>query len=127
MAGRSPVPTALKILRGNPGKRPLNKNEPQGQAEVPNHPPKWMSSVEKACWRRIKTIAPAGVITGSDMPAVEALACLMAELQESPRDFPNARWPQYRALLGQFGMVPGERSRLSVPAQEDTDDPWSNL
>ena len=26
--GRKPKPTALKILEGNPGKRPLNENEP---------------------------------------------------------------------------------------------------
>jgi len=29
MAGRKPKPTALKIIEGNPGKRPLNKNEPK--------------------------------------------------------------------------------------------------
>ena len=26
--GRKPKPTALKILEGNPGKRPINENEP---------------------------------------------------------------------------------------------------
>ena len=26
--GRKPKPTALKVLEGNPGKRPLNENEP---------------------------------------------------------------------------------------------------
>ena len=28
-SGRRPQPTALKVLRGNPGKRPLNVDEPQ--------------------------------------------------------------------------------------------------
>jgi P27 family predicted phage terminase small subunit len=28
MKGRKPTPTALKILRGNPGQRPLNRDEP---------------------------------------------------------------------------------------------------
>jgi len=32
MRGRKPIPTALKIIRGNPGKRRLNEAEPQ-------HPP----------------------------------------------------------------------------------------
>lgn len=26
--GRKPKPTALKLLEGNPGKRPINANEP---------------------------------------------------------------------------------------------------
>ena len=26
--GRKPKPTALQVLEGNPGKRPLNENEP---------------------------------------------------------------------------------------------------
>lgn len=29
MAGRPPKPTALKLLQGNPGKRPLNDREPK--------------------------------------------------------------------------------------------------
>lgn len=32
MRGRKPVPTALKILRGNPGQRPLNLAEPKPPA-----------------------------------------------------------------------------------------------
>ncbi len=27
--GRKPIPTKLKILHGNPGKRPLNDKEPE--------------------------------------------------------------------------------------------------
>ncbi|HZK10243.1 MAG TPA: phage terminase small subunit P27 family, partial [Clostridia bacterium] len=33
--GRKPKPTALKVLEGNPGKRPLNKNEPQPERKAP--------------------------------------------------------------------------------------------
>jgi hypothetical protein len=28
MRGRKPVPSHLKVIRGNPGKRTLNQNEP---------------------------------------------------------------------------------------------------
>jgi len=52
---------------------------------------------------------------------------LMAEFTEAPRDFPGPKLSQYRALLGQLGMMPGDRSRLSVPAQEDANDPWADL
>jgi phage terminase small subunit len=37
MKGRRPLPTNWKVLRGNHGKRPLNRNEPQ--PEIPDKPP----------------------------------------------------------------------------------------
>ena len=39
MRGRRPVPTCMKLLTGNPGKRPLNANEPQPKPEIPECPP----------------------------------------------------------------------------------------
>ena len=39
MRGRRPKPTRLKLLTGNPGKRPLNDDEPQPQAAIPECPP----------------------------------------------------------------------------------------
>ena len=38
MPGPAPQPTALKILRGNPGRRPLNKREPQPELRPPECP-----------------------------------------------------------------------------------------
>ena len=38
MAGRKPKPTRLKIIQGNPGKRPLNKNEPQPERRLMRAP-----------------------------------------------------------------------------------------
>ena len=36
--GRKPKPTALKVLEGNPGKRPLNENEPKPERKAPECP-----------------------------------------------------------------------------------------
>ena len=38
MGGRRPLPTEVKKVRGNPGKRPLNENEPEAQAGEPKMP-----------------------------------------------------------------------------------------
>ena len=38
MRGRRPNPTRLKLLTGNPGKRPLNPDEPKPQIAVPECP-----------------------------------------------------------------------------------------
>jgi len=52
MAGREPKPTELKRLEGNPGKRPLNRNEPQPEVERPTCP-SHLSNTARTEWRRI--------------------------------------------------------------------------
>jgi len=39
MKGRKPKPTKLKVLEGNPGKRPLPKNEFKPDPTIPEKPP----------------------------------------------------------------------------------------
>ena len=36
--GRKPLPTALKVLRGNPGKRPLNENSRSPRCDCRTRP-----------------------------------------------------------------------------------------
>jgi phage terminase small subunit len=50
--GRPPKPTALKVLEGNPGKRPLNQNEPKPEKKAPNCP-SWLLPDAKKEWRRL--------------------------------------------------------------------------
>lgn len=47
-----PTPTALKILAGNPGKRPLNKREPKPPPGAPD-PPEGMSEAERSVWDQL--------------------------------------------------------------------------
>lgn len=55
--GPAPKPTALKIKQGNPGKRPLNSNEPNPRAVTNTNPPKGLllSAEAKSIW---KDLAP---------------------------------------------------------------------
>lgn len=39
IASVPPTPTALKLIRGNPGKRPLNHDEPKPKVSLPPPPP----------------------------------------------------------------------------------------
>ena len=67
--GRPPKPTAIKELEGNPGKRPLNKNEPKPKAKAPKCPP-WLESDAKKEWRRLsKELEAMGLLTQVDMAA----------------------------------------------------------
>lgn len=66
MRGRKPQPSAMKICRGNPGKRPLNPDEPQpevGDVE----PPDWLSAKARDIWNlRAPELMALGVLTGID-------------------------------------------------------------
>ena len=54
MPGPRPTPTYLKLLRGNPGRRPINKNEPKPEipAKQPS-PPAWLSDYAIEEWKRV--------------------------------------------------------------------------
>jgi len=50
--GRLPKPTNLKLLQGNPGKRPLNEREPKASDGVPK-PPDCLSDEALKEWKRL--------------------------------------------------------------------------
>ena len=61
--GRKPKPTAIKELEGNPGKRPLNKNEPKPEKTAPKCPT-WLDKEAKKEWRRMsKSLEAIGILT----------------------------------------------------------------
>jgi len=72
MRGRKPKPTHLKVLAGNPGKRPLNENEPKPRPIAPKCP-SWLDREAKKEWKRV---APAlerlGLLTEVDGAALAA-------------------------------------------------------
>lgn len=71
-AGRKPQPTALKLLRGNPGQRPINDAEPQFTVRLPT-PPTQLSESAKSIWRREgRRLVQAGVFTVADAAAFAA-------------------------------------------------------
>ena len=52
MRGRKPTPTALKLLKGNPGHRPPPPDEPKPPPDIPRCP-RSLNKEAKAEWRRI--------------------------------------------------------------------------
>ena len=67
--GRKPKPTALKVLEGNPGHRPLNKKEPMLKGRLPRCPD-WLEDDAKKEWKRLgKVLAEMGMLTNLDMMA----------------------------------------------------------
>ena len=81
--GRKPKPTALKLLSGNAGKRPLNTAEPTPDPGLPK-PPSWLSPRARRVWREIGPILQdMRVMTVADGTALSLLADAMAEYTEA--------------------------------------------
>jgi P27 family predicted phage terminase small subunit len=79
MAGRRPVPTKLKVLTGNPGKRPINRNEPEPKRGIPRMP-EWLCGFPFAVeeWEREATILDGmGILTVAE-EGVLAMRCYIA-------------------------------------------------
>jgi P27 family predicted phage terminase small subunit len=84
--GRKPKPTALKLLQGNPGKRPINRNEPQPRAKAPGCPT-WLPAEGKAEWRRVvPELDRIGMLTKVDRAALAAYCAAWALLVRATRD-----------------------------------------
>ena len=133
-AGRKPKPSAIKILEGNPGKRPLNEYEPKPLKKAPPCP-KWLEPEAKKEWRRLaKTLEAMGVLTDADMAAFAGYCQAYARWKEAeeritdrglvirtPSGYPQqvpyiSIAQQYLKLMQQFaeqfGLTPAARSRI---------------
>ena len=146
MAGRKPLPTALKILRGNPGKRPLNRGEAKPAPDTGNVS-RWLDAEAKAEWRRVVTeLRRMGLLTIVDRAALEAYCQTYARwrwAEEAIRaeghvyftetgfwkDRPEVGIAErslklMKAFMVEFGMTPSSRSRISVPLPDEAEDPF---
>jgi phage terminase small subunit len=111
--GRPPKPTALKILQGNPGKRPLPKDEPTPPAGEVVRPR--MDRRSAAVWDRYAPMVQAmGLLTPVDVPAFAILCALIAESLHKPHEMQSGRISRMETLFGQFGMTPSARARLGT-------------
>ena len=144
-AGRKPIPTALKILRGNPGKRPLNADEPKPPLGVGAPSPRLTGEALAEWHRRVVELDAVGILTQIDAPAFEAYCRAWgryveaeAEIKKTspvakaPSGYPmvnpylqiaNRALDQCRAFWTEFGMMPCARVRLHVRRATPTTGP----
>lgn len=61
MRGRKTKPTHLKVVAGNPGRRPLNTREPKPRGKLVD-PPAWMNTDQREAWQYAIDHAPAGLL-----------------------------------------------------------------
>ena len=147
MRGRKPKPTHLKLAEGNPGKRPINANEPKPRPVTPDCPD-WLTDEAKAEWGRlVPELKTLGLLTIVDRGAlaaccqaygrmVQAEKYLEAHVdsglefqtesgyrQQLPQVSMAQRYAQqYKGFLALFGLSPSDRARLTVDDGKDEDE-----
>lgn len=134
--GPAPKPTALKVLQGNPGKRPLNKAEPKPAVGV-GQPPQFLDECAVEFWHtHAPVLEKLGVLTVADAPAWTLLCQAWSEwrkahdeMQEKPAIFvaksgytqvsgyvslERQRKADFKQLAAKFGLTPSDRSGVQV-------------
>jgi len=142
MRGRKPQPTALKLLRGNPGKRPTNPAEPKHGALDAEVPADLTEPEAAAEWRRVAsmliergqvTTVDRAVLTGycvkyAQWIALEREAAKHPFIIKAPSGYPipnpalgmaNKAFALMLKAAAELGITPSARSRVTVQLE-----PW---
>lgn len=137
-------PTALKILDGNPGNRPLPQGEPQPALGAPACPG-WLSKEAREEWKRVvPELVRLNLLTLIDRAALAAYCEAYAQWELASKDvltegltvpslhsvvtnpkvrIADAAAKRMRAFLIEFGLTPASRARISVqPEQKELDE-----
>lgn len=142
MRGRKPTPAALKLVSGNPGRRPVEKTVQPAVAPPPC--PDHLTADARLEWQRtLPELLDLHLLSAIDMAAL-AMYCQsyarwvhaerkISELEaqaeagyviESPNGFPvqspwlaiaNSAMEKCKSFLVEFGMTPSARSRIGQP------------
>ena len=151
--GRKPKPTALKLLEGNPGKRPINEHEPvppKGTVKCPT----WLEPEAKKEWKRLApSLEAMGVLTQADLTAFAGYCQAYARWKEAEefisqhgsifqtpsgyvQQVPQVSIAQQnlkimQSICSEFGLTPATRARIIANGggkdDASSDDPMESL
>jgi len=148
MRGARPKPTKLKVIEGNPGKRPLPEDEPMpDKAKRMPTAPAHLDKLAKREWVRTgKQLFDLGLLTKLDLPAFEqyceAYATWKKAIEAVQVDnillksatggmymnpalhVASQAAKQMKVLLVEFGMTPAARTKLTVEPKKKKEDLW---
>lgn len=139
MKGRKPIPTELKLLRGNPGRRPLPMDEPlvpEGEIVCPEY----VTGIARDIFDYyVPILAGMNVLTIADVRMLAALAVTEAEFVICTKDIDEnggrlevfntegSKWvsnpsvvqrsdagKRMKALQVEFGLSPSSRTRVKA-------------
>lgn len=152
MAGRKPLPTAVKKIKGTLQKCRTNADEPQPRGQL-GDPPDYMSDAAKDAWAYAICHAPAGLLSALDGAVLERWAnCAgmyreaLAKINRSGVSAMLLKTPsgilrrsplmdvirdlalEMKGYESDMGFTPAARSRVSVqPDAANRKDPWDDI
>lgn len=141
LRGPAPRPTALRILEGNPSKRPINKAEPKPRLKIPGCP-SHLDDLAKTEWKRlVRIISHMKLLTEADYMALGNLCMAYSRMVKAERKLAEAGllyktqsgYVQQSPLLSiinssvetisklckEFGLTPSSRSRIQLMSSEN--------
>lgn len=142
-SGRKATPTALKKLKGNPGKRALNEKEPQPDVSIPDCPDHLTGEAVKEWDRITKELHALGIIANVDRAALAAYCMAWLDfvyasrmVDEEGEVITSEKGGKYMnpwvgiktsamdrlvRIGAEFGLTPASRTKLKVetPSEED--------
>ena len=140
MPSPKPKPTALKLLAGNPGRRPLNQREPQFESGIPDKPA-WFGPYASEEWdRTVGHLNGQRVFTKNDLGIIVSLCVAYEQFRETHAHITRlgrsytvtdvsgnthhkprpecmrfeAAQREYRTLLAEIGFSPSSRSKVKT-------------
>ena len=142
--GPAPIPTELKLLRGNPGKQKIDPNEvkpPSDNVLCPD----WIKGKAREQWDRLApALSTAGMLTNLDVDMFAMLCQAIADFAQYNDAIKEGKLPIYKQgdqiiphplismrrrtladvlkLGARFGMTPSDRVGLNVKLLEDEDE-----
>lgn len=152
--GRKPTPTKLRVVRGNPSKRPIEENEVDAAPiERDVEPPVQLIKAAREKWDRItKNLEAVGLLTVMDMDVLARYCEMLVEYEKAAKYVRNngttaerlnqygsyeVTAPQFNTMVRlngellkietQFGFTPSARSGLIGPLKDETKDQWENF
>jgi hypothetical protein len=127
--GPAPKPTELRILEGNPSRRPLPTNEPQYPSGLPTKPKRMSPGAKRALWhlcedealieeaydgiwKMVRALKKKAKIEGKELPAGAVMA--MLSMTSGRMAMSAIRDLSVRAVIQrrEFGLTPSSRSRV---------------
>lgn len=143
------MPTKIKLLTGNRGKRPLNDQEPEPEGKIPVKP-RILQGIAKTEWKRItKELHGLGLLTEVDRTALAVYCQNWQRWCEAEKELEkgglvtttekgymmqnpyvaiaNKAAENMKKFLVEFGMTPASRSRVKVPKKKEKKTGFSDI
>lgn len=103
--GNRPKATKLKLLTGNPGRRPINKKEPQAKQGIPRMP-MWLKEFPVAVkeWRReSRELDYMGIMSTAESGALAMRCYLSSQIQQMAHDIEKEGRVVYAVRMDSLG------------------------